>query len=213
MNLNPQDARIYIAKRIAKEFKPNDIITLGIGIPTRSASFIPEEINVFIQAENGIIGCGKKPDIPNPYISDAGGNPSSVIEGGAFFDTSLSFTIIRGGHIDKTVLGALEVDEQGNLANYMIPGKFTPGIGGAMDLVAGVKEIIIAMEHTTKDGNPKILKNCTLPLTGKKVIDLIITELAVIKVQSDGLHLIEIAPHTTIEEVLNKTEANLKIDL
>ena len=215
MNLSKEEAREYIVKRVAKEFKEGDFITLGIGMPTLAANYIPNGINVFIQAENGIINCGARPEIgkENYNITDAGGNLSTIKQGGAFFDTSLSFTMIRGGHINKTVLGALQVDMYGNLANYLIPNKFVPGMGGAMDLVVGAKEVIIAMEHTAKDGKPKILKNCTLPLTAVNAVDLIITELAVIKVKNDGLHLIEINPNTTVKEVIENTEAPLIIDL
>ena len=215
MELSKDELREYIVKRVAKEFKDGDFVTLGIGMPTLAANYIPDGVNIFIQAENGIINCGAKPLKNNEdyHITDAGGNLSTIKNGGAFFDSSMSFTMIRGGHINKTVLGALQVDMYGNLANYLIPGKLVPGMGGAMDLVVGAKEVIIAMEHTTKDGKPKILKKCTLPLTAVGAVDTIITELAVIKVKDDALHLIEISPYTTKQEIIEKTDAPLIMDV
>ena len=212
--LTKEQIREYIVKRVAQEFRDGDIVTLGIGMPTLAANYIPNDIHISIQAENGIIGCGPKPSAGNEddHITDAGGNFVTLNAGGCYFDSSLSFTMIRGGHIDKTVLGALQVDEHGNLANYLIPGKFVPGMGGAMDLVVGVKEVIIAMEHNVKDGSPKILKQCTLPLTAMNAVDLIITEKAVIKVAPDGLHLREVSPYFTLDEVISATEAHLIID-
>ena len=212
--LSKEQTREYIVKRVAQEFRDGDVVTLGIGMPTLAANYIPDNIHISIQAENGIIGCGPKPaeGKEDEHITDAGGNFVTLNAGGCYFDSSLSFIMIRGGHIDKTVLGALQVDEQGNLANYLIPGKFVPGMGGAMDLVVGVKEVIIAMEHNVKDGSPKILKQCTLPLTAMNAVDLIITEKAVIKVEPDGLHLREISPYFTLDEVIASTEANLIID-
>ncbi|MDQ7095435.1 3-oxoacid CoA-transferase subunit B [Desulfosporosinus sp. PR] len=202
-----------IARRVAKEFKNNDIVNLGIGMPTMTTNYIPEGVNVTIQSEHGLLGMGPKPKAgeENWNLVDAGGQPASIISGGAFFDSAMSFTMIRGGHIDKTVLGALQVDQYGNLANWMIPGKLLPGMGGAMDLVVGAKKVIIAMEHTTKDGSPKILKECDLPLTACNQVDLIITNMAVIEVTKSGLVLKEIAPGLTTEEVQIATEAELII--
>lgn len=202
-----------IAKRVARELKDGDVVNLGVGIPTMVANYIPEGVSLNLQAEDGILGVGPAPRAgeENPDVADAGGNPVTVLPGGAFFDSSLSFSMIRGGHIDVTVLGALEVDEQGNLANYLIPGKRAPGIGGGMDLAVGAKRVIVAIEHTTANGAPKIMKRCSLPLTAKGVVDLIITDLAVIKVTKRGLVLKEIAPGKTIEEVQAATQAKLKV--
>jgi len=204
--------REVIVKRVAKELKDGDLVNLGIGMPTLVANYIPEGIDILLQSENGYVGLGPTPEAGNedPDVVNAGGQPASVVPGGAFFDSAMSFTIIRGGHLDITVLGALQVDQEGNLANWMIPGKMVPGMGGAMDLVAGAKKVIIAMEHTAK-GEPKILKKCNLPLTAKGEVDLIVTDMGVIEVTPEGLLLTEIAPETTVEEVINATEAVLKI--
>lgn len=204
--------REVIVKRVAQELKDGDLVNLGIGMPTLVANYIPEGIDILLHSENGFIGLGPTPDENNidPDIVNAGGLPASVVPGGAFFDSAMSFTIIRGGHLDITVLGALQVDQEGNLANWMIPGKMVPGMGGAMDLVAGAKQVIIAMEHTAK-GAPKILKKCNLPLTAKGEVDLIVTDMAVIKVTPEGLLLTELAPETTVEEVVAATEAELRI--
>ena len=203
----------FIARRVAREFKNNDIINLGIGLPTLATNYIPPGVTVLVQAEHGFIGMGVKPQAGQEDwdLVDAGGQPTTIIPGGAFFDSSLSFTMIRGGHIDKTVLGALQVDRQGNLANWMIPGKLVPGMGGAMDLVVGAKKVIIAMEHTAKDGQPKILNECTLPLTACQEVDLIITNMAVIEVTQEGLILKETAPGLTVEDVQRATEAELLV--
>ena len=205
-------AKEFIAKRIAKELKDGDVVNLGIGLPTMVANYIPDEINVILQSENGFVGLGvgAKAGMENKDIVNAGGQYVTINEGAAFFDSSTSFGIIRGGHVDATVLGALEVDEKGNLANFMIPGKMVPGMGGAMDLVSGAKKVIIAMTHSAK-GQPKILKKCSLPLTAAGQVDLIITEMAVIEVTANGLLLKEIAPDVTIEDVLRQTEASLII--
>lgn len=214
MELSKEQIREYIVRRVAQEFKDGDIVTLGIGMPTEAANYLPDDVHIFIQAENGIVGCGPKPEDgkEDARITNAGGVNSTILPGGAFFDSSLSFMMIRGGHINKTVLGALQVDEHGNLANYLIPGKFVPGMGGAMDLVVGAQNVIITMEHQAKDGSPKILKNCTLPLTAVGAVDLIITEKCVIKVEKDGLHLREVSPYSSIEDIKATTEANLIID-
>ena len=204
--------REVIVKRVAKELKDGDLVNLGIGMPTLVANYIPEGIDILLQSENGYVGLGPNPEQgkEDPDIVNAGGQPSSVVPGGAFFDSAMSFTIIRGGHLDVTVLGALQVDQEGNLANWMIPGKLVPGMGGAMDLVAGAKRVIIAMEHTAK-GDPKILNKCNLPLTAMGEVDLIVTDMGVIEVTPDGLLLTELAPETTVEEVMNATEAELKV--
>jgi acetate CoA/acetoacetate CoA-transferase beta subunit len=206
--------RELIAKRIAKEFKDGDIVNLGIGMPTLVGNFVPDDVEIILQSENGFVGLGPAPapGEEDPDLTNAGGQPVTIKPGGAFFDSAMSFSIIRGGHVDATVLGALEVDEKGNLANWMIPGKMVPGMGGAMDLVTGAKKVIIAMEHTAKDGSPKILKECTLPLTGKEVVDLIVTDMGVMEVTDKGIVLKEIAPGLTVEDVQKATEAKLIID-
>ncbi|AJA46984.1 butyrate--acetoacetate CoA-transferase subunit B [Clostridium pasteurianum DSM 525 = ATCC 6013] len=207
------DAREIIARRVAKEFKDGMVINLGFGIPTLSSNFIPEGINVILQTENGGLLFGPKPERghSDPDVANAGGEPITMLPGSSTFDLAVSFGIIRGGHVDATVLGALEVDENGNIANWKIPGKFVPGMGGGMDLLVGAKRVIVAMTHTDKKGNPKILKNCTLPLSASGVVNLIITEKAVIEVTPEGLLLKEISPNVTLEEVIKSTEAELII--
>lgn len=202
----------FIAKRVAKELEDGTLVNLGIGLPTKVANYVPEGVNVTFHSENGFTGLGPTPTEENvdPHIVNAGGMPVTIMPGGCFFDSATSFGIIRGGHIALTVLGALQVDEKGNIANYMIPGKMVPGMGGAMDLLSGAKKVIVAMEHTAK-GNPKILKGCTLPLTAAGAVNLIITEMAVIKVTNDGLLLTEINPEYTLEEVIAATEAELRV--
>jgi acetate CoA/acetoacetate CoA-transferase beta subunit len=205
--------REIIAQRIAKEFKDGMVVNLGFGIPTASANYIPERVNVILQTENGGLLFGPKPKLgeSNPDLGNAGGEPITMLAGASAFDLSLSFAIIRGGHVDATVLGALEVDQQGNIANWKIPGKFVPGMGGGMDLLVGAKKVIVAMTHTDKAGNPKILKKCTLPLSAAGVVNLIITEKAVIEVSKDGLVLKEVAPGVSVEDVVKSTEAELII--
>lgn len=207
------DSKEFIARRIAKELKDGDVVNLGIGLPTMVANFIPEGVNVILQSENGFIGLGQAPEAgkEDKDIVNAGAQFVTIKKSGSYFDSATSFGIIRGGHVHATVLGALQVDEKGNLANHMIPGKMVPGMGGAMDLVSGAKKVIIAMTHTAK-GEPKILKKCRLPLTAVGKVSLIVTEMAVIEVTSLGLILKEIAPGISIEDVLKGTEADLIID-
>ncbi|MEG0772793.1 3-oxoacid CoA-transferase subunit B [Clostridium sp.] len=204
--------REVIAKRVAKELKDGDVVNLGIGLPTLVANYIPEGVDVTLQSENGFVGIGPAPaeGEEDKDLVNAGGLHVTVVPGAAFFDSSVSFGIIRGGHVDATVLGALEVDQEGNLANWMIPGKKVPGMGGAMDLVVGAKKVIVAMEHTAK-GAPKILKRCSLPLTAAKQVNLIVTEMAVMEVTPEGLVLRELGPESTIEDVKNATLADLII--
>ncbi|MCD6436339.1 MAG: CoA transferase subunit B [Clostridiales bacterium] len=201
-----------IAKRVAKEFKDGNLVNLGIGLPTLVANYIPEDIEITLQSENGFVGIGPAPEEgkEDPNLVNAGAQPVTINSGAAFFDSSISFSIIRGGHLDFTVLGALQVDENGNLANWIIPGKKVPGMGGAMDLVTGAKKVIIATTHTAK-GTPKILKNCTLPLTAKGKVSMIVTEMAVLEVTPEGLVLKELGPDVTVEDVIAKTEATLII--
>lgn len=205
------DAKTIIARRVAQEFQDGYVVNLGIGIPTLAADYLPEGVSVILQSENGFVGLAPLAGTPVPDLVNAGGKPVSIIPGGAVFDSAMSFAIIRGGHVDVTVLGALEVDREGNLANWMVPGKLVPGMGGAMDLVSGAKKVIVAMEHTAKDGVPKILKKCTLPLTGKGVVDLIITNLCVFEVMENGLVLQEVAPTVTVDDVRMKTDADFAV--
>lgn len=202
----------FIAKRVAKELNDGDVVNLGIGLPTLIPNYLPQEMDITLQSENGFVGIGPSPDEDNinQYIVNAGGSPVTIQEGGAFFDSATSFGIIRGGHVDITVLGALQVDENGNLANWMIPGKLVPGMGGAMDLVVGAKKVIVAMEHTAK-GKHKILKECKLPLTAKGQVNLIVTEMGVMEVTKEGLVLVEINKEFTVEEIQKATEAKLII--
>ena len=203
----------FIARRAAQEFRTGDVVNLGIGLPTLIPTFLSSEMEIVIQSEPGIVGAGSRPPKENEepmHVVDAGGNPSSVNIGGSFMDSATSFGMIRGGHIDCTVLGALEVDEEGNLSNWIIPGKKVPGMGGAMDLVVGAKKVIVTMEHTIS-GNPKILKKCSLPFTAVKCVNLIITEMGVIKVTSQGLVLLEYNPYFTIQEIQAATEARLHL--
>lgn len=206
--------REFICKRIAKEFKDGDYVNLGVGMPTLVANYIPDDVHILLEAENGILGIGPKAAAGSESLDciDAGGNYMTVVEGATFFDSATSFAIIRGGHIDVTVLGALEVDQEGNLASWMVPGKKVTGMGGAMDLVCGARRVIVAMEHRNKDGAPKIVHKCKLPLTAVHEVDMIVTEMAVIEVfHGRGLMLKEIAPGYTVEQVIQATDADLMI--
>lgn len=207
--MNPKE---IIAKRVAKELKDNDLVNLGIGLPTLTANYIDPSIKVFLQSENGMVGMGKiaNESEVDKDITNAGGEYVTINEEGAFFDSSMSFGLIRGGHVDISVLGALEVDQHGNLANWIVPGNMVPGMGGAMDLVVGAKKVIVAMLHTVK-GKSKILNNCTLPLTAKGVVDMIITEFAVMEVTDEGLVVKEISKDITIQELRDMTDADLII--
>ena len=204
--------KAFIAARVAKELKDGDVVNLGIGLPTLDPAYLPENVHVILQSENGTIGTGPVTDENRDpfHVVDAGGSPSAAAPGACFIDSASSFALIRGGHVDATILGGLEVDEEGSLANWIIPGKKCPGMGGAMDLVVGAKKVIVAMEHTAK-GKHKILKKCRLPLTAMKCVDMIITEQGVIKVTPEGLVLSEINPAFTVEDVQAATEAELKI--
>jgi 3-oxoacid CoA-transferase B subunit len=208
-----EQKRIRLVRRIAQEFPDGAVVNLGIGMPTMVADYLPKDKTIHLHSENGFIGLGPRPEKgrEDPRLVNAGGQPVTIVPGGCFFDSFTSFSIIRGGHVDYTVLGALETDEEGNLANYMIPGKMVPGMGGAMDLVVGAKNVIVAMEHVSKNGTPKILKRCSLPLTAKGEVDLIVTDLAFIRVTKKGLILEEISEETTVEEVIKNTGAKLHI--
>lgn len=202
-----------IASRVAKELKDGDVVNLGIGLPTMVSQFIPQDIEVFLHSENGLVGIDKLKGQVRPNLVNAGGVPSGKIKGAAFIDSLTSFSLIRGGHIDTTVLGGLQVDEEGNLANWMVPGKSVPGMGGAMDLVVGAKKVIIAMEHTAKDLTPKIVKKCTFPLTAKNVVNMIITELGVFEYIDGILTLTEIAKGSSLQEIKEKTSAKFNISI
>ncbi|WP_296560523.1 3-oxoacid CoA-transferase subunit B [uncultured Acetobacterium sp.] len=204
-------SRDYIAKRIAKEFRDGMYVNLGIGIPTESANYIPAGTQVFLQTENGGLMFGPKPERgeSDPDLANAGAEPITMLPGGAVFDVATSFAMIRGGHIDMTVVGALEVDQAGSIASWKIPGKLLTGMGGAMDLLYGCKRVVVAMTHTDKHGNSKIRKRCTLPLTAAAVVDMIITDKAVFRVAEDGLYLEELAAAVTVAEIERLTEATI----
>ena len=205
------DAKTLIASRVAQELKDGDVVNLGIGLPTLIPNYLPPGINITLQSENGFLGMGPLTGEPDPDLVNAGGKPCGILPGASFFDSAMSFAIIRGGHVDVTVLGGLQVDQEANLANWMVPGKMIPGMGGAMDLVTGARTVIVAMEHATKDGGAKILKRCQLPLTAAKKVSAIATELAFFRFIDGQLVLTEIAPGVTIEEIRRKTEAEFVV--
>ena len=204
------DQRTLIAKRVAQELADGYLVNLGIGLPTMVANNLPPGIDVYFQSENGIVGMGPVPEegMEEPDLTDAGAGFVSALPGATSIDSAMSFGLIRGGHLDVTVLGGLQVDQAGHLANWMIPGKMIPGMGGAMDLVSGAKRVIVAMTHTAK-GNPKIVPECTLPLTSLRRVDLVVTEMAVIEPTDEGLTLREVAPGVTVEQVVDATAAKL----
>jgi acetate CoA/acetoacetate CoA-transferase beta subunit len=206
------DPQTIIAKRIAQELHSGMLVNLGIGIPTLVANYVAADVRVFFQSENGLIGTGPLPEegMAHPTLTDAGGQPVTALPGASTFDSAISFGLIRGGHVDMTVLGGLQVDQQGRLANWMIPGKMVPGMGGAMDLVTGAKRVVVAMQHSAK-GKSKIVKQCTLPLTSVRSVDLVVTEMAVISFPGGRATLIETAPGVSTAQILEATEAELLI--
>jgi acetate CoA/acetoacetate CoA-transferase beta subunit len=206
------DAQTVIARRVAKELRAGDLVNLGIGIPTLVANYVPSDLKVFFQSENGLIGTEPIPEqgLAHPLLTDAGGRPISALPGASTFDSAMSFGLIRGGHVDVTVLGGLQVDAYGHLANWMIPGKMVPGMGGAMDLVSGAKRVIVAMQHAAK-GKSKIVAKCTLPLTSTRPVSLVVTDMAVIAFPEGRATLMETAPSVSIAEILAVTEAELVI--
>jgi acetate CoA/acetoacetate CoA-transferase beta subunit len=201
------DAKNLIAWRVAQEMQDGDVVNLGIGLPTLIPNYLPEGITITLQSENGFLGLGPLTGEALPDLVNAGGQPCGMVPGGAYFDSAMSFAIIRGGHVDVTVLGGLQVDQEGNLANWMVPGKMVPGMGGAMDLVSGARTVIVAMEHTTRDGGAKILKRCNLPLTAAGKVTAIVTELAFFRFIKGVLTLTETAPGVTVETIRARTEA------
>lgn len=210
--MDKEQVRQVIASRVAKELRDGDVVNLGIGLPTEVPNYIPEGIHVTLQSENGLLGMGPTPETgtEDSHFVNAGGGYITALPGAMSFDSATSFGIIRGGHVDVTVLGALQVDQNGDLANWMIPGKKVPGMGGAMDLLVGAKRVILAMEHTAK-GSPKILKKCTLPLTAKGQVNMIITEMGVMDITPEGIVLKELHPEFTVEQIQAATEAELII--
>ncbi len=206
------EPQVVIARRIARELKSGMLVNLGIGIPTLVANYLPDGMNIYFQSENGLIGTGAPPTegMAHHALTDAGGRPVTALPGASTFDSAMSFGLIRGGHLDLTVLGGLQVDQNGHLANWMIPGKMVPGMGGAMDLVTGAKRVIVAMQHTAK-GAPKIMKKCTLPVTSLRPIDLVVTELAVIAFRDGRASLIETGPKISVDQVIAATDAELYV--
>ena len=207
------DAKTLIARRVALEIQPDSLVNLGIGLPTLVSNFLPAEVTVFFQSENGVVGMGARPPegMEDPNLTDAGGGFVSAVPGAASIDSVTSFGLIRGGHLDMTVLGGLQVDASGRLANWMVPGKMVPGMGGAMDLVSGAKRVIVAMTHTAK-GAPKLVPECTLPLTSLRRVSLVVTDMAVIEPTETGLVLRERAPGVAVDDILAATSAELQVD-
>lgn len=205
------EAKELIARRVAQELKEGYVVNLGIGLPTMVPRFLPKDVQITLQSENGFLGLAPLEGEPLPGVVNAGGIPCGLIPGAAMFDSAMSFALIRGGHVDVTVLGGLQVDEAGNLANWMVPGKMVPGMGGAMDLVTGARRVIVAMEHCTREGEPRILKHCTLPLTARGRVAMVVTELAVFAIVAGEFVLREIAPGVSLEDVRARTQASFQV--
>lgn len=206
------DAKQRIAFRAAQEMRDGDIVNLGIGLPTLIPNYLPTDVHITLQSENGFLGLGPLQGEPMPDLVNAGGKPCGMMPGAAFFDSLMSFAIIRGGHVDVTVLGGLQVDQQGNLANWLVPGKMVPGMGGAMDLVTGARKVVVAMEHVAKDGSPKILERCTLPLTAAGKVHHVVTEHGFFSIVNQQLILDEISPDLSLEELTTMTEARFIVN-
>ena len=204
------NAKELIARRVALELHDGDVVNLGIGLPTQVPNYLPDGVNITLQSENGFLGLGAVTEV-DPDLVNAGGQPAGIVLGASMFDSAFSFALIRGGHVDACVLGGLEVDQNANLANWMVPGKMVPGMGGAMDLVTGARKVIIAMEHCAKDGRSKILKQCTLPLTAKNKVHVIITELGLFRFNNGKLYLEEFAPGIDVETIKSKTDADFMV--
>lgn len=213
--IDKETRRNWIGKTIASYLSDGDVVNLGIGVPTLVANFIPDDIEIILQSENGIVGMGPAPESPeevDPDVTNAGAVPMTLIPGAACFDSALSFSMIRGGHLDVTVLGALEVDQQGNLANWMIPNVWVPGMGGAMDLTVGAESVIVATDHLTKKGKPKVLRECQLPLTATGEVDMIVTDLGAFEVLGNGLRPIKLSPWSSREAIEENTDAEVFFD-
>ncbi len=209
--LNEEQVRHRIARRIAREFEDGDVVNLGIGIPTLVSDYIPDGTHIIFQTENGAVGAGPMPSVPDLRFIGAGGRCLTLMPGSGLVSSDVSFGLIRGGHLDATVLGALQVAQNGDLANWMVPGKKVPGMGGAMDLVTGARKVIIATTHTTKKGGAKLVRECTLPLTGAAVVSMVVTEYAVMKVEGGAMELAEVAPGVTVEDIRSITEAEFAV--
>jgi len=205
------EAKEIIARRVAQELKEGYVVNLGIGLPTMVPRFLLPGVNITLQSENGFLGLAMLEGEPMPGVVNAGGAPCGLMPGAAFFDSATSFALIRGGHVDVTVLGGLQVDEEGSLANWMVPGKMVPGMGGAMDLVSGARKVIVAMEHCTKEGEPRLLERCELPLTAKSRVSMVVTELAVFTISHGEFVLLETAPGVSIEQIRDKTGARFAV--
>ncbi|MBI2277955.1 MAG: 3-oxoacid CoA-transferase subunit B [Dechloromonas sp.] len=205
------EAKEIIARRVARELKEGYVVNLGIGLPTMVPRFLPPGVNITLQSENGFLGLGPLAGEPLPGVVNAGGVPCGLMPGAAMFDSATSFALIRGGHVDITVLGGLQVDEEGSLANWMVPGKMVPGMGGAMDLVAGARKVIVAMEHCTREGEPRLLERCNLPLTAKSRVSMVVTELAVFSISHGEFVLLETAPGVTVDMVRARTGARFAV--
>jgi len=205
------EAKEIIARRVAQELKEGYVVNLGIGLPTMVPRFLPQGVNITLQSENGFLGLGPLEGEPMPGVVNAGGVPCGLMPGAAMFDSATSFALIRGGHVDLTVLGGLQVDEEGSLANWMVPGKMVPGMGGAMDLVSGARKVIVAMEHCTREGEPRLLERCNLPLTAKSRVSMVVTELAVFAITHGEFVLLETAPGISVETVRERTGARFEV--